>query len=61
MLYKISKKPRFNAEKCRKKLSRNTLKNHYNWCLKEGRDVNWFDSEIKIYHKPIKIRDLCNG
>lgn len=40
-----SKKPRWNAIECRRKINEKTLYGHYLWCKKEGRDINWYDKE----------------
>jgi len=37
-----NKKPRWNAAKCRARLSRKVLRGHYEWCKKEGRDISWY-------------------
>lgn len=39
------KKGGWSASKCRKKLHRQTLKGHYEWCKKEGRDTSWYVKE----------------
>jgi hypothetical protein len=37
----------WNATKCRAKLGKQVLRGHYEWCLKEGRDVSWYATENK--------------
>jgi len=29
--------------KSRERLQKQTLKGHYEWCKKEGRDISWYD------------------
>jgi len=45
MLKKINKPgpvPGKSYEKSRARLQKQTLKGHYEWCKKEGRDVSWY-------------------
>lgn len=42
---KKNKRGGWNASKCRRKLSKQVRKGHYEWCKKEGRDISWYESE----------------
>ena len=44
-LEKVVYKPRWNASKCRARLSRQVLRGHYEWCKKEGRDISWYEKQ----------------
>ena len=34
----------WNAIVRRKRMSKQVLRGHYEWCKKEGRDVSWYES-----------------
>ena len=36
------------------RLSKNVLRGHYEWCLKEGRDTTWYKEEIHAIDKKRK-------
>ena len=33
----------YNPRKASKRLSKQVLRGHYEWCKKEGRDVSWYE------------------
>lgn len=35
----------FSSKHAKEKLKKETLKGHYEWCKKEGRDTSWYERE----------------
>lgn len=40
---KTGPKPGYSSTYAKEKVKKETLKGHYEWCKKEGRDISWYE------------------